>query len=122
MPALCLAAGLAAAAPAAPVQASGPDTQAMPGEQPELPAEILSVTGDAEYGEFLSQSCSSCHQRDGGNDGIPPITGWPEDSFVTVMHAYRDGYRVHPVMQMMARGLDHEQIAALAAYYATLAD
>lgn len=123
MPALCLvAAGLVTVAPAKPTRASGPDAQGLSAQQSDLPPEILSLAGDAEYGEFLSQGCSSCHQRDGGNDGIPPIIGWPTDSFVAVMHAYRAGDRAHPVMQMIARGLDNEQIAALAAYYETLAD
>jgi cytochrome c len=38
------------------------------------------------------------------------------------MHAYKQGLRPHPVMQMMAQRLDDEQIAALAAYFADLND
>ena len=36
------------------------------------------------------------------------------------MHAYRQKLRPHPVMQMMAGRLSEEEIAALAAYFATL--
>ena len=36
------------------------------------------------------------------------------------MRAYKQGLRPHPVMQMMAGRLDDDQIAALAAYFATL--
>ena len=36
------------------------------------------------------------------------------------MHAYKQQLRPHPVMQMMAGRLNDEEIAALAAYYATL--
>ena len=45
---------------------------------------------------------------------------WPEEDFVIAMHAYKDKKRPHPVMQMMAGRLNAEEIAALAAYFATL--
>lgn len=74
--------------------------------------------GDPEYGEYLSGECTSCHQTSGEGDGIPSITNWPAEKFVTAMHAYKDGIRAHPVMQMIARRLSNEEIAALAAYFA----
>jgi len=88
--------------------------------QPDLSAEVLALQGDREYGEYLSAECSTCHQRSGADLGIPSITGWIEEDFVIAMHAYRQGLRPHPVMQMMAQRLDDEQIAALATYFATL--
>lgn len=88
--------------------------------QPDLSAEVLAIEGDREYGEYLSAECSTCHQRSGADLGIPSIVGWIEEDFVIAMHAYRQGLRPHPVMQMMAQRLDDEQIAALAAYFATL--
>jgi cytochrome c len=36
------------------------------------------------------------------------------------MHAYKAKLRPHPVMQMMAGRLSNDEIAALAAYFATL--
>ena len=36
------------------------------------------------------------------------------------MHAYKQKLRPHPVMQMMAGRLSNDEIAALAAYFATL--
>ncbi len=82
--------------------------------------QLLAEPGDAEFGEFLSGECTTCHRRDGGADGIPSITGWPEDGFVTVMHAYREKVRPNVTMQTIAARLDDEEIAALAAYFATL--
>nr|WP_242650499.1 c-type cytochrome [Cognatiyoonia koreensis] len=79
--------------------------------------EILAIVGDPDYGEYLSGECTSCHQTSGAGDGIPAITQWPEPDFVTAMHAYKDGVRTHPVMQMMAGRLSNEEIAALAAYF-----
>ncbi len=87
--------------------------------EPRLPPEILAIEGDAEYGEYLSSECSTCHKRDGSDDGIPSILNWPEEDFVAAMHEYKSRLRPHPVMQMMAGRLSNEEIAALAAYYAT---
>lgn len=83
----------------------------------EVAPAILSLAGDVAYGEYLSSDCTSCHQPNGGDSGIPNITGWPVAQFVTVMHAYKDKARVHPVMEMMAGRLSNEEIAALAAYF-----
>jgi cytochrome c len=84
----------------------------------ELSEETLAIVGDPEYGEYLSSECTTCHQRDGSDDGIPSITLWPVEDFVVAMHAYKRKIRAHPVMQMMAGRLDDEEIAALAAYFA----
>jgi cytochrome c len=87
---------------------------------PDLSPDILALQGDPEYGEYLSAECTTCHLRDGGALGIPSITNWPVDDFVAAMHAYKVKLRPHPVMQMMAGRLSNEEIAALAAYYATI--
>lgn len=79
--------------------------------------EVLAIVGDPAYGEYLSGECTSCHQASGAGDGIPSITHWPQKDFVIAMHAYKDGVRSHPVMQMMAGRLSNEEIAALAAYF-----
>jgi cytochrome c len=81
---------------------------------------ILALQGDPEYGEYLAGDCSTCHQRDGEDAGIPSITNWPAEDFVVAMHAYKRKLRPHPVMQMMAGRLSDEEIAALAAYFEAL--
>lgn len=98
--------------PSAPPTARGTDH--------DLDPEILAIRGDPEYGEYLSGECKTCHQASGRNDGIPSITLWPEENFVVAMHAYKRKLRPHPVMQMIAGRLSNEEIAALAAYFATL--
>ncbi|MFN3937510.1 MAG: c-type cytochrome [Gemmobacter sp.] len=87
---------------------------------PELPPDVLEIVGDREYGEYLAQECTTCHRRDGAEEGIPSIVGWDEQDFVLVMHAYKQRLRTHQVMQMMASRLADDEIAALAAYFATL--
>ena len=87
---------------------------------PDLSPEILAIEGDPDYGEYLASECQTCHQADGSDQGIPSVTGWPAEDFVVAMHAYKQKLRPHPVMQMMAGRLNEEEIAALAAYFATL--
>ncbi|SUZ30316.1 Cytochrome c2 [Roseibaca ekhonensis] len=86
----------------------------------DLSPEILAIVGDVEYGEYLSQECSTCHQRSGANEGIPGIVGWPEEDFVVAMHAYKEKLRPHAVMQSVSARLGEEEIASLAAYFAAL--
>ena len=84
------------------------------------PSSALAVAGDVEYGAFLASECTTCHQADGSAKGLPSITGWPPEVFVQVMESYRDGTLPHDGMQTVARRLGDEEIAALAAYFATL--
>lgn len=86
----------------------------------DLDPAILALVGDPEYGQYLSGECTTCHQAEGGDAGIPSIVLWPEEDFVLAMHAYKTKTRAHPVMQMIAGRLGNEEIAALAAYFATL--
>tara|TARA_R110002094_G_scaffold89971_18_gene92683 strand:- start:108 stop:812 length:705 start_codon:yes stop_codon:yes gene_type:complete len=90
------------------------------GTDHDLDPAILAIQGDPEYGEYLASECTTCHQSDGDNDGIPGVTGWPTEDFVVAMHAYKRKIRPHPVMQMMAGRLSDEEIAALAAYFRDL--
>jgi cytochrome c len=86
----------------------------------DLDPAILALKGDPEYGEYLSGECTTCHQAEGGDAGIPSIVYWPEEDFVVAMHAYKQKTRAHPVMQMVAGRLGDEEIAALAAYFAKI--
>ena len=83
-------------------------------------ADILSIQGDYDYGEYLSSECLACHQLNGNDAGIPGISGWPQEDFVTSMHAYKEKHRSNPVMQMMAGRLSNEEIAGLAEYFNTV--
>tara|TARA_B110000261_G_scaffold3060_1_gene3315 strand:- start:548 stop:1216 length:669 start_codon:yes stop_codon:yes gene_type:complete len=94
--------------------------EAVQGPEITLDPSILVLVGDPEYGEYLSSDCITCHQRNGNNNGIPGITAWPTEEFVTAMHAYKQKLKPHPVMQMMAGRLSDEEIAALAAYFKDL--
>ncbi len=83
----------------------------------DLPAEILNLDGDREYGEYLASDCKTCHEADGGGDGIPNIHGRPKIQLITLLYAYREKIKLNPVMQMQAGRLTNEEIVALAAYF-----
>ncbi|MCC0048841.1 MAG: c-type cytochrome [Rhodobiaceae bacterium] len=106
---------------ASPANYPGADPTARQTDHDVDPA-ILALEGDPEYGEYLSSECKTCHQTSGADKGIPPIVHLPRDTFVAAMHAYKDKARKHPVMNMLAGRLGNEEIAALAAYFATLED
>jgi cytochrome c553 len=74
---------------------------------------------DVALGRYLAAECVACHPRDSRVSGIPAIVGWPQEQFVAVLRSYKAKERANPVMQNVAAGLTEEQMAALAAYFAT---
>lgn len=75
---------------------------------------------NVEYGRYLSSECVTCHQASGADKGIPSITGWEEEAFIAVLKAYQGRELPNPVMRNVAASLDHDQIKALAAFFASL--
>lgn len=76
--------------------------------------------GDPAFGEYLSSACVTCHRLDGTTKGIPSIIGWPADQFIVVLKSYKTKERPNEVMQTIAGRLSEDEMAALAAYYASL--
>ncbi len=76
--------------------------------------------GDRAFGEYLSSECVTCHQVSGRFEGIPPIVGWPEESFIQIMNEYRHKKRPNAVMQTIAAPLSDEELAALATFFGSL--
>jgi cytochrome c len=92
-------------------------TPALPWLAASLPA---AVAADPAYGAYLASECATCHGAPTGEGAIPAIVGLPRQYFVNALRDYRAGRRTNPVMQNVARSLDDAQIAALAAYFASL--
>jgi cytochrome c553 len=78
------------------------------------------TAGDRALGEYLSSECVTCHQISGRHQGIPPIVGWPEPSFIEIMNEYRDKRRSNPVMQTIAGKFSNDEVAALAAFFGSV--
>ncbi len=83
------------------------------------------VAGDVEAGKAKSAVCAACH----GADGIAVIPGYPnlkgqsEQYIISSIKAYKAGQRtggLAAVMQAQASMLSDDDIANLAAYYASL--
>jgi cytochrome c553 len=78
---------------------------------------------DVAAGKALADdACVDCHGNDGKGDAdFPGITGLSEGDFAKAMQEYADGTRSEsPKMTKVAKKLSAEQMADLAAYYATL--
>jgi cytochrome c len=81
---------------------------------------VFGQSGDKALGQYLSSECVTCHQLSGQFEGIPPIIGWPEASFIEIMDEYRTKQRENPIMQTIAGRLSKEEVGALAAYFGGL--
>ncbi|MGD9785773.1 MAG: cytochrome c [Hyphomicrobiaceae bacterium] len=84
------------------------------------PASADTAEKQKAYGKHLSGECTTCHRIDGTDNGIPSIIGWPADAFVAVLISYRDGERTNQAMISVAKSLEEDQMAALAAYFGSL--
>ncbi|MEX0604550.1 MAG: c-type cytochrome [Marinobacter sp.] len=85
----------------------------------------LSLAADAAAGKAKAAVCAACH----GADGIAQIPGYPnlagqnEAYLVSSLKAYKSKQRnggQAAIMQAQAAGLSDDDIANLAAYYASL--
>lgn len=85
-----------------------------------LGSSAAKLSGDPEYGQFLSGECVTCHKPSGGDDGIPSIVGWPKENFIHALYEYKGKFRNNPVMQNVASRLGDEEMAALAAYFGSI--
>ncbi|MEO9530010.1 cytochrome c [Roseibium sp.] len=76
--------------------------------------------GDAQAGRKQAGQCRTCHGLDGfARIPIAPhIGGEPADYIAQQLTAFRDGTRTHEMMSVVAKSLDDEKIADVAAWYA----
>jgi sulfide dehydrogenase cytochrome subunit len=84
------------------------------------PSFVVHQSGAAENnrGAQLAAMCAACHRLDGRDEGIPTIIGLHPKKLVETMEAFRSGKRVSQIMNVVARSLSTEEIAALAEYLA----
>ena len=81
----------------------------------------IAAAGDAEAGKEKAQVCVACH----GETGNGPLTEYPrldgqyEDYLVQALLDYRSGDRQNAIMAGFASGLSDEDIADLAAWFAS---
>jgi len=79
------------------------------------------AAGDAAAGQAASESCVSCHGFDGNADqaSVPSLAGQDPVYLVTAMNSYLVGQRDHAVMQGAMAGASEQDMADMAAWYAS---
>lgn len=88
-------------------------------------ASAVATAADAEAGKAKAAVCAACHGKDGiaAIPGYPNLAGQNEQYLVSSLKAYKNKQRSggqSVVMQGQAAALSDEDIANLAAYYASL--
>lgn len=83
---------------------------------------VSAQAADIAAGKAKSGACAACH----GANGISATPIWPnlagqkDQYLVKQIKAFRDGDRKDPQMNAMVMGLSDDDVANLAAYYASL--
>jgi cytochrome c553 len=83
---------------------------------------LASQAGDAKIGRQRAQMCAVCHGPLGLSmrPDAPHIAGHPERYITDQLRAYRSGTRHHEIMSVIAKPLTDDEIANLAAWYASI--
>lgn len=85
----------------------------------------LAVEGNAQQGSLKNSMCIGCHGIPGYRVAFPHVYGVPKLGgqqaayLVAAMNAYKKGERSFPTMRAIAATLSDQDIADLAAYYAS---
>lgn len=86
-----------------------------------LAISVAQAAGDPAAGKAKAAACAACHGTNG--QGVPPnpaLVGKTEDDMLQAMKDYKSGKRANAVMKGMTAGLSDQDMANLAAYYASL--
>lgn len=80
------------------------------------------ASGDPELGRAKSTTCTACHGPDGRGTApnYPVLAGQHEKYLVYALTQYRSGERKNAIMAGFAANLSDDDIADLAAWYASM--
>lgn len=80
------------------------------------------LAGDAAAGKAKSATCVACHGEDGlgTSDEFPILAGQYASYLEQALLQYKNGQRKNAIMAGFVAGLSKQDIADLAAYYASL--
>lgn len=90
-------------------------------------AQAQGVTGDVQAGQKKAEMCIGCHGIKGYQNSfpeihkVPMISGQSAPYIVSSLKAYQKGDRKHPSMRGIAGSLSEQDMADLAAFYASQA-
>ena len=83
--------------------------------------EAVPVWGDPEAGAKKVETCKTCHGEDGNSPdpNFPRLAGQYEDYLTKALKDYKSGARKNAIMNGMVAALSTQDIADLAAFYAS---
>lgn len=85
----------------------------------------VQAAGDPRAGQAKTSMCAGCHGIPGWRTAYPHVYSVPKlggqhaDYIVAALKAYKNGERDHPSMVAIASSLSEQDMADLAAYYAS---
>lgn len=81
----------------------------------------FALAGDPEAGKAKSQACAACHGQDGNSAApiYPSLAGQYADYLLQTLQDYKSGARKNAIMAGMVAPLTKQDMADLAAYYAS---
>ena len=91
---------------------------------PPSPLMPITLDGNAERGSVLAETCKGCHGIPGYFNAtpayrVPKLGGQNADYIEVALQGYRRGTRDHVTMQAQASSLTDQDIADIAAYFAS---
>jgi cytochrome c553 len=91
---------------------------------PATPLMPIALEGNADRGAVLAETCKGCHGIPGYFNAtpayhVPKLGGQNADYIEVALQGYRRGTRGHVTMQAQASSLTDQDIADVAAYFAT---
>ncbi len=80
---------------------------------------------DIEAGQQAFYTCGGCHGIPSYNNvyptyKVPKLGGQNEQYLINALHAYKNGTRQHPTMQIQAQSMSEQDIINIAAYLASM--
>ncbi|MGD8976475.1 MAG: cytochrome c [Gammaproteobacteria bacterium] len=83
---------------------------------------LAQAGGDTELGRAKSTTCTACHGPDGRGTApnYPVLAGQYEEYLAYALTQYRSGERKNAIMAGFAANLSDDDIADLAAWYASM--
>lgn len=79
------------------------------------------AAGDAAAGAAKAKACAGCHGANGeGKKDNPKIAGMATADFMKALGDYKSGARDNKTMARISKKLSDDDVANLAAYYASL--
>lgn len=88
-----------------------------------IPGMASAVTGNADAGKAQAAACGACHGQDGATPldaYYPALAGQNERYLVRQLEMIQSGARDIPLMAGQLNGKSAQDLADLAAYYASL--